>query len=146
MVANDPFKIRAFGQWVDTANYGVDGAPDSTNPVAVGESFAVVNGPASRNMCVTADGTYDIYFNPTELKCLIVAAGETPNFGGTTPEQPETKPVYGLVGQHNAWGGSADTPFVEYAAKAGYFKATQALVAKDPFKIRAYGEWVDTAN
>ena len=146
LAANDPFKIRSFGKWDDTVNFGVEGAENSTNAVAVGTSFAVVNGAHSRNMCVTTSGTYDIYFNPTELKCLIVAEGTTPNFGGTTPDQPGTTAIYGLVGQHNSWGGSSDTPFVEYADKAGYFKATQALVANDPFKIRSFGKWDDTVN
>ena len=148
LAANDPFKIRGYndGLWNADYNFGVSGAQDSTNPVAVGELFALQKGGDSRNMCVTTAGTYDIYFSPTELKCLIVAEGETPNFGGTTPDQPGTTAIYGLVGQHNSWGGSADTPFAEYADKAGYFKATQALAANDPFKIRGYNDGLWNAD
>lgn len=148
LTANKAFKIRGFGEWNDAANYGVEGEPDSTNAVGVGTTFALVNGAHSRNMCVETTGTYDIYFNPTALKCLIVAEGTTPDFGGTTPE-PTPTAVYGLVGQHNGWGGSGDdAAFVEYAAQAGYYKATQALVANEPFKIRGYndGTWNNSYN
>ncbi len=148
LTANKAFKIRGFGEWNDAANYGVEGEPDSTNAVGVGTTFALVNGAHSRNMCVETTGTYDIYFNPTDLKCLIVAEGTTPDFGGTTPE-PTPTAVYGLVGQHNGWGGSGDdAAFVEYAAQAGYYKATQALVANEPFKIRGYndGTWNNSYN
>ncbi|MBQ2727651.1 MAG: SusE domain-containing protein, partial [Alistipes sp.] len=108
LVANDPFKIRGYndGSWSADFNFGVEGAQDSTNPVAVGEIFTVKKGGDSRNMCVTTSGTYDIYFNPTELKCLIVAEGETPNFGSDAPVA--TTP-YSIAGTMNNWSNTDTT-------------------------------------
>ncbi|MBQ8471871.1 MAG: hypothetical protein IJ502_08140, partial [Alistipes sp.] len=81
LVANDPFKIRSYNDstWNNSYNYGVSGAQDSNNAVAVGAQFDLINGADARNMYVEASGTYDIYFNPTTLKCLIVTTGTTPN-------------------------------------------------------------------
>ena len=81
LVANDPFKIRGYNDstWNNSYNYGVSGAQDSNNAVAVGAQFDLINGADARNMYVEASGTYDIYFNPTTLKCLIVTTGTTPN-------------------------------------------------------------------
>jgi len=139
LTANSAFKIRGFGKWDDTANFGVEGAQDSTNAVAVGTSFALVNGAHSRNMCVTTSGTYDIYFNPTALKCLVVTEGTTPNFDSTS--EPETTDAYSIAGTLNNWS-NTDTTYTFQTASNGKLSLTGVKFAyAGEFKVLQNYDW-----
>ncbi len=139
LTANSAFKIRGFGKWDDTANFGVEGAQDSTNAVAVGTSFALVNGAHSRNMCVTTSGTYDIYFNPTALKCLVVTEGTTPNFDSTS--EPETTDAYSIAGTLNNWS-NTDTTYTFQTASNGKLSLMGVKFAyAGEFKVLQNYDW-----
>ena len=68
------FKIRFNDEWKDDANYGLeeDGA---VNP---NEGFAVITSGGSKNIMISADGTYDVWFNKAESKVWVMTEGQTP--------------------------------------------------------------------
>ena len=98
------FKIRANGQWVDTANYGLEKA----GAVEVDHVYDLVCGGGSGDMTLVA-GNYDIWFDLTNSKVYIMTPGKpiSEAVGGevVTPE-PEPEPevtAWFLVGNFNGW-------------------------------------------
>ena len=98
------FKIRANGQWVDTANYGLEKA----GAVEVDHVYDLVCGGGSGDMTLAA-GNYDIWFDLTNSKVYIMTPGKpiSEAVGGevVTPE-PEPEPevtAWFLVGNFNGW-------------------------------------------
>ena len=98
------FKIRANGQWVDTANYGLE----KTGAVEVDHVYDLVCGGGSGDMTLAA-GNYDIWFDLTNSKVYIMTPGKpiSEAVGGevVTPE-PEPEPevtAWFLVGNFNGW-------------------------------------------
>ena len=71
----DEFKVRLYGKWVDTDNYG---APKDAPALVINEAFTLENSGGSGNLKVTADGTYDLYFYPADLKLFVMESGKTP--------------------------------------------------------------------
>ena len=109
------FKIRANGQWVDTANYGLEKA----GAVEVDHVYDLVCGGGSGDMTLAA-GNYDIWFDLTNSKVYIMTPGKpiSEAVGGevVTPE-PEPEPevtAWFLVGNFNGWAtGDANYQFTK---------------------------------
>lgn len=68
------FKIRFNDEWNDAANYGLE-AEGVVNP---NEGFDVITSGGSKNIQISADGTYDIWFNKAESKVWVMTEGQTP--------------------------------------------------------------------
>lgn len=66
----DGFKFKKNHSWADADCWGVDAA----TTVTVGEAIALIQPGA--NIPVPADGTFDIYFNPTTATAYVMNAGE----------------------------------------------------------------------
>ena len=74
LTANDEIKIRANGTWNDASNYGLEQA----GVLVTNEANVLICGGGSKNMKVAADGTYDFYFYPEELKLYVMEQGKVP--------------------------------------------------------------------
>ena len=68
------FKIRFNDEWKDDANYGLE-EDGVVNP---NEGFAVITSGGSKNIMISADGTYDVWFNKAESKVWVMTEGQTP--------------------------------------------------------------------
>ncbi|MBO5188615.1 MAG: SusE domain-containing protein [Alistipes sp.] len=106
----------------DMSTWGMDAAgqtaeADKTYTLkADGEKFAL------------AAGTYDVFFNPETLEFYATPAGA----------------YYGLCGEHNSWGATADPQFVKAADKDGWLvlKGFSATAGKQA-KIRKNDAWAE---
>lgn len=131
LTPDDKFKIRLYGQWVDTDNYGLTEA----GAVEINAATTLITSGGSADMYVAVAGTYDLYFYPETLTLYVMTEG-------TTPEIETPAVQYGLVGDFNGWGGSSDILFTDY--QNGYLAVTNvALEAGKGFKVRFYndGTW-----
>ena len=72
--ASDEIKIRANGTWNNATNYGLEQA----GVLVTNEANVLICGGGSKNMKVAADGTYDFYFYPEELKLYVMEQGKVP--------------------------------------------------------------------
>ena len=72
--ATDSIKIRANNVWNDAENYGLAVAGVLTTI----EANDLICGGGSKDMSVAADGTYDFYFYPAELKLYVMEVGKVP--------------------------------------------------------------------
>ena len=72
--ATDSIKIRANEEWNDAENYGLAVA----GVLTTNEANDLICGGGSKDMSVAADGTYDFYFYPAELKLYVMEEGKVP--------------------------------------------------------------------
>lgn len=72
LTANDEFKITMYGGW--GLSYGAKGADKVT--VTLGDEYDVDATPGSQNFVVSADGNYDIYFQPVVGTLVVLNAGD----------------------------------------------------------------------
>ena len=72
--ATDSIKIRANNEWNDAENYGLAVA----GVLTTNEANDLICGGGSKDMSVAADGTYDFYFYPAELKLYVMEEGKVP--------------------------------------------------------------------
>jgi hypothetical protein len=108
------FKIRANNEWNDEANYGVEVA----GAVSVNHSYTLINGAGSQNMTLAA-GTYDIWFDLTNLKIYIMSPGKSISEAvAGTPVPPMTSEWY-LVGDFNGW--SPADPTYKMTAEGAWY-------------------------
>ena len=74
ITSSQGFKIRFGNAWDDTKNYGLETAgtvaPDTVVPV--------ITSSGSKNVNVTEDGTYDIYFDLAASTLYVMTEGKTP--------------------------------------------------------------------
>ncbi len=129
----DSFKLRADNDW--TLNYGAAG---DVEPFAVTIGEALPGYKGGKNLCVPADGTYDIYFDLTNADIWVMTAGDA-------PAQPEpSADVWGLIGVNDDWNNDI---IMENDAATGMFLAKEVTFnAGSGFKIRANKEWNDAKN
>lgn len=73
--AGKGFKVRKAGAWDDNFNFG----PSAKSEIAVNGSLVVVNGSGAQDILVPATGTYDVYFDYTNMTVWMMEAGKTPN-------------------------------------------------------------------
>ena len=71
----DQFKIRFNDEWNDAKNYGLE----AEGVVEPNVGFAVITSGESKNIKISTDGTYDVYFDVTAEKVWIMTEGETPS-------------------------------------------------------------------
>lgn len=74
LATEDKFKVRLYGQWVDSDNYGLATA----GTVNINEAITLVTSGGSGDMSVTVSGTYDLYFYPAALTLYVMEQGKTP--------------------------------------------------------------------
>jgi hypothetical protein len=128
LTTEDAFKVRLYGQWVDTDNYGLATA----GTVNINEAITLITSGGSGDMKVAVSGTYDLYFYPAAMTLYVMTEG-------TAPEIDTPAVQYGLVGEFNGWGGSSDILFTDY--QNGYLAVTNvALEAGKGFKVRFYND------
>ena len=131
LTTEDAFKVRLYGVWDDTENYGLATA----GTVNINEAITLITSGGSGDMKVAVSGTYDLYFYPATFTLYVMTQG-------TAPEIDTPAVQYGLVGEFNGWGGSSDILFTDY--QNGYLAVTNvALEAGKGFKVRFYndGTW-----
>jgi hypothetical protein len=75
LTAADSIKIRANNEWNDAENYGLA----SKGVLTTNAANTLICGGGSADMSVAADGTYDFYFYPAELKLYVMEAGQVPS-------------------------------------------------------------------
>ena len=128
LTTEDAFKVRLYGQWVDTDNYGLATA----GTVNINEAITLITSGGSGDMKVAVSGTYDLYFYPADFTLYVMTEG-------TAPEIETPAVQYGLVGEFNGWGGSSDILFTDY--QNGYLAVTNVtLEAGKGFKVRFYND------
>ena len=124
----DAFKVRLYGVWDDTENYGLATA----GTVNINEAITLITSGGSGDMKVAVSGTYDLYFYPADFTLYVMTEG-------TAPEIETPAVQYGLVGEFNGWGGSSDILFTDY--QNGYLAVTNVtLEAGKGFKVRFYND------
>ena len=131
LTTEDAFKVRLYGVWDDTENYGLATA----GTVNINEAITLITSGGSGDMKVAVSGTYDLYFYPAAFTLYVMTEG-------TAPEIDTPAVQYGLVGEFNGWGGSSDILFTDY--QNGYLAVNNvALEAGKGFKVRFYndGSW-----
>ena len=128
LTTEDKFKVRLYGVWDDTENYGLETA----GTVNINEAITLITSGGSGDMNVAVSGTYDLYFYPAALTLYVMTEG-------TAPEIDTPAVQYGLVGEFNGWGGSSDILFTDY--QNGYLAVTNVtLEAGKGFKVRFYND------
>ena len=128
LTTEDAFKVRLYGVWDDTENYGLATA----GTVNINEAITLITSGGSGDMKVAVSGTYDLYFYPAAFTLYVMTEG-------TVPEIETPAVQYGLVGEFNGWGGSSDILFTDY--QNGYLAVTNVtLEAGKGFKVRFYND------
>ena len=131
------FKIRANGEWNDAANYGLE----STGPVEVDHVYDVISSGGSGNLELVA-GTYDIWFDLTNLKVYIMTPGKpiSEAVGGEAPApvDPSEKTWY-MVGNFNGWNPCDET--YKMIAEGDFFVFKNFTAAEGCEAKFAPGEW-----
>lgn len=93
------------------------------------------------NMGLAAEGAYDVYFNPTELKVIVVAAGaDDPT---ATPVVTSEQIEVGLIGLGGDWNNDVK---MTQQADGSYYAENVAIKASDIFKVRKVAAWDDKFN
>ncbi|MBO5832690.1 MAG: starch-binding protein [Alistipes sp.] len=131
LTTEDAFKVRLYGVWDDTENYGLATA----GTVNINEAITLITSGVSGDMKVAVSGTYDLYFYPAAFTLYVMTEG-------TAPEIETPAVQYGLVGEFNGWGSSSDLLFEDY--QGGYLCVTNVVLeAGKGFKVRFYndGSW-----
>lgn len=126
LTAGEGWKLRKDGAWDD--NRGAKGETEPAEVSATEANEVVHNG---KNMCVAADGKYDIYYNETDEVLWVVAAGSD------TPEGT----YWGLIGVAGDWDND-----VTLKKDGDYYSVKNLALTAGGFKIRANRQWNDAAN
>lgn len=122
VAAGNGFKFKKNHSWADADCWGSDGAATT-----VGAAITLVQ-PGS-NIPVPAEGTFDIYFNPTTATAYVMNVGEVP---GTPAPAAHT---YSLAGTINGWSQTDTTYTLTASGTDTYTLSNIALAAYDEFKI-----------
>jgi hypothetical protein len=128
LTASDEFKFRENSAWDN--NMGGTFAE-------LGVKFDLTGGGA--NIKMLADGTYDIFFNPTEAKALIVVTPDNPYVNFTNPS------TWGVTGSiastGNNWGNSDDPDIAMKSDGTWHIAMSVELTTSDEFKFRENSAW-----
>ena len=122
VVAGNGFKFKKDHSWADANCWGSDGAATT-----VGVAITLTQPGA--NIPVPAEGTYDIYFNPTTGVAYVMNVGEVP---GTPAPAAHT---YSLAGTINGWSATDTTYTMTAAGSDVYTLSNIAMEAYAEFKI-----------
>ncbi len=138
LTTNDSFKVRLYGIWDDSENYGLATA----GTVNINEAITLITSGGSGDMKVAVDGTYDLYFYPVELTLYVMTQGTAPEI---TPAPEPTGDVWTIKGDVNntQWNnGEVATTLVDgfYVAKNVTFQDSWNEGAN--FKVLKNGTWM----
>ena len=125
IAAADQFKFRKAHDWAENI-----GAPGDVEPfvVTIGQSYEGVAG--GKNLGVPADGTYDLYVNPTTKVFYVMEPGVVPAEIAT----------WGLVGSNiNNWGETPDL-VMEFENDL-LVRKNVTLTTGSQFKLRYQNNW-----
>lgn len=133
LTPDDKFKIRLYGQWVDSDNYGLTEA----GAVEINAATTLITSGGSADMYVAVAGTYDLYFYPETLTLYVMTEG-------TTPEVEAPADMWTIKGDVNGtkWGSDVATELVDglYVAKNVTFQDSYGEGAN--FKVLKNGTWM----
>ncbi len=129
------FKIRANEEWVDAENYGLE----AKQAITVDAGFPLTVGGGSQDIGV-ADGTYDVWFDKTNMMVYAMTPGKHPKDAGqgevVVPVDPATLDWY-IVGQFNNWA-TADSNYKLTPDEDGKWFVLKGFVADgQEFKFHA---------
>ena len=133
LTTSNQFKIRYASDWAVNR-----GAPGDVEPYVVDANTVVEAVSGGKNLGVSEDGNYDIWYDVTNEKLYVMAEGEAPE-GAEEPEEPTptTASSWGVIGDMNGWG--AD---IEMTKDGDWFIAEGVeIAAGQGFKIRGDGDW-----
>jgi hypothetical protein len=123
-------KFRKDGAWGTNFGYAEGATFEANAEIALAQDGGNIVVPA---------GTYDVYLDEANAKAWFINDGSYPG-GGAAPEASE----WGIVGVVNGW--SAPDITMYKTSTEGLFVAYNVAMPDGGFKIRANGQWVDTAN
>ena len=123
-------KFRKDGAWGTNFGYAEGAAFEANAEIALAQDGGNIVVPA---------GTYDVYLDEANAKAWFINDGSYPG-GGAAPEASE----WGIVGVVNGWNAPDITMYK--TSTEGLFVAYNVAMPDGGFKIRANGQWVDTAN
>ena len=137
LTTEDAFKVRLYGVWDDTENYGLA----SAGTVNINEAITLITSGGSGDMKVAVSGTYDLYFYPADLTLYVMTEGTAPEI---TPTPEPTGDVWTIKGDVNGtqWGTDVPTEVVGnlYVAKNVTFQDSWNEGAN--FKVLKNGTWM----
>lgn len=135
-VNNGSFKVRKAGAWDDTANFGLA----TSGAVEVDHAYDVITSGGSGNLQVAA-GTYDIWFDLTNMKVYVMTPGKpiSEAVGGEVVTPDPTEKTWHLVGSFNNWNPGDDA--YKMTAEGDYF-VFKNFTAGEGCEVKfAPGEW-----
>ena len=137
LTTEDAFKVRLYGVWDDTENYGLATA----GTVNINEAITLITSGGSGDMKVAVSGTYDLYFYPAALTLYVMTQGTAPE---VTPAPEPSGDVWTIKGDLNntQWGSDIATEVVDgfYVAKNVTFQDSWGEGAN--FKVLKNGTWM----
>ena len=137
LTTEDAFKVRLYGVWDDTENYGLATA----GTVNINEAITLITSGGSGDMKVAVSGTYDLYFYPATFTLYVMTQGTAPE---VTPAPEPTGAVWTIQGDVNGtqWGTGIATELVDglYVAKNITFQDSYDQGAN--FKVLKDGTWM----
>jgi hypothetical protein len=138
LTTEDAFKVRLYGVWDDTENYGLATA----GTVNINEAITLITSGGSGDMKVAVSGTYDLYFYPAAFTLYVMTQGTAPE---VTPAPEPTGDVWIIKGDVNntQWNnGEVTTEAIDgfYVAKNVTFQDSWNEGAN--FKVLKNGTWM----
>lgn len=137
LTTEDSFKVRLYGVWDDTENYGLATA----GTVNINEAITLISSGGSGDMKVAVSGTYDLYFYPADFTLYVMTEGTAPE---VTPAPEPTGDVWTIKGDVNGtqWTSDITTELVDglYVAKNVTFQDSWSEGAN--FKVLKNGTWM----
>jgi hypothetical protein len=141
IAASESIKIRANEEWNDAENYGLS----SKGVLTTNAANTLICGGGSADMSVAADGTYDFYFYPKQLKLYVMEQGVSPD-NAEEPE-PSTSP-WTIKGDVNGtqWGTDIPTEVVDGLFVAKNISFQDSYGQGYNFKVLKNGAWYGSVN
>lgn len=137
LTTEDTFKVRLYGVWDDTENYGLATA----GTVNINEAITLITSGGSGDMKVAVSGTYDLYFYPATFTLYVMTQGTAPE---VTPAPEPTGDVWTIKGDVNGtqWASDVATEAADgfYVAKNVTFQDSWGEGAN--FKVLKNGTWM----
>ena len=139
LTTEDAFKVRLYGVWDDSENYGLA----SAGTVNINEAITLITSGGSGDMKVAVSGTYDLYFYPEAFTLYVMEQGKTPT---VTPE-PSTSP-WTIKGDVNGtqWGTDVPTEAVDGLFVAKNVSFQDSYDQGYNFKVLENGTWYGAVN
>ena len=128
--ASDALKFRKDGNWGENGanGYGVEAIAKA------GYHYPLYRNGG--NIIIEKTGLYDVYMTQDQSRCYVLSAGSDI---ASAQEGKAGVAAWGIVGDHNNWGGDGDTPMAE---EGGYYVTKGLKLGKGAkFKFRKDKDW-----